>query len=87
MNTEAAVKRNLKVSGGYAYLEAVDSLNHVWLPDRSRHQGHVGIEYVNPRWGLVANLRGTCSVAGHRQRPWAMLLDTDMERVCFAEDR
>ena len=57
-NTEVALLRNLKASGGYTYLEAVDSLNHVWLPDRSRHQGHMGIEYANQRWGLLANLRG-----------------------------
>jgi outer membrane receptor for ferrienterochelin and colicins len=60
LNATAAVAllRNLKASGGYTYLEAVDSLNHAWLPDRSRHQGHVAVEYANPRWGLLANLRG-----------------------------
>jgi outer membrane receptor for ferrienterochelin and colicins len=57
-STQVAVMKNLKVSGGYTYLEAVDSLNHEWLPGRSRHQGHVGAEYSNPRWGLLANVRG-----------------------------
>jgi outer membrane receptor for ferrienterochelin and colicins len=58
VNTELALMKSVRASGGYTYLEAVDSLNHVWLPDRSRHQGHASIEYSNARWGLVANVRG-----------------------------
>jgi outer membrane receptor for ferrienterochelin and colicins len=57
-NTAVALTRKLRAVGGYTYLEAVDSLNHSWLPDRSRHQGHAGVEYADLRRGLLANLRG-----------------------------
>lgn len=54
---QVALSRHLKATGSYTYLEAVDSLNHLWLPDRSRHQGHVGLEYAG-KPGLFVNLRG-----------------------------
>jgi outer membrane receptor for ferrienterochelin and colicins len=54
-----ALTRSLVFSGAYTYLEAVDAITHTWLPYRSRHQGHIKLEYTNPRWGLVTNLRGT----------------------------
>jgi outer membrane receptor for ferrienterochelin and colicins len=51
--------RNLAFSGAYTYLEAIDSINHTWLANRNRHQGHIKLEYSKARWGLVANIRGT----------------------------
>jgi outer membrane receptor for ferrienterochelin and colicins len=57
-NTQIALTKDVRVLGSYTYLEAVDFLNHVWLPYRSRHQGHAAIEYANRHWGLMANLRG-----------------------------
>ncbi|HWB85090.1 MAG TPA: TonB-dependent receptor [Bryobacteraceae bacterium] len=54
-----AITPTLKFSGAYAYLEAVDTINHIWLPNRNRNQGHIKLEYAKPRWGLLANIRGT----------------------------
>lgn len=51
-----ALPWKLKFSGAYTYLEAVDSIDHTWLEGRSRHQGHVQLEYANRGW--TANLRG-----------------------------
>lgn len=54
-----AISPELAFSGAYTYLEAVDSINHVWLGNRNRHQGHIKLEYSKLRWGLLANVRGT----------------------------
>lgn len=54
-----ALTPSLALSGAYTYLEAVDSVTHSWLPYRSRHQGHIKLEYAKPRWGLVTNIRAT----------------------------
>jgi outer membrane receptor for ferrienterochelin and colicins len=54
-----AISRDLAFSGAYTYLEAVDSIRHLWLGNRNRHHGHIQLEYSKPRWGLVANIRGT----------------------------
>jgi outer membrane receptor for ferrienterochelin and colicins len=54
-----ALSPTLAFSGAYTYLEAVDSVNHSWLPFRNRHQGHIKLEYAKTRWGLVTNIRGT----------------------------
>jgi outer membrane receptor for ferrienterochelin and colicins len=54
-----ALTPSLAFSGAYTYLEAVDTVDHTWLPYRSRHQGHVNLQYAKPRWGLVGNIRGT----------------------------
>jgi outer membrane receptor for ferrienterochelin and colicins len=54
-----AITPTLKFSGAYTYLEAVDSINHAWLPNRNRNQGHIKLEYAKARWGLLANIRGT----------------------------
>lgn len=50
-----ALPWKLKFSGAYTYLEAVDSLDHIWLEGRNRHQGHVQLEYASRGW--TANLR------------------------------
>jgi outer membrane receptor for ferrienterochelin and colicins len=54
-----ALTPTLKFSGAYTYLEAVDTINHAWLPNRNRNQGHIKLEYAKARWGLLANVRGT----------------------------
>lgn len=54
-----AITPTLKFSGAYTYLEAVDTVNHAWLPNRNRNQGHIKLEYAKARWGLLANVRGT----------------------------
>jgi outer membrane receptor for ferrienterochelin and colicins len=59
LDGRVALTPSLAFSGAYTYLEAVDSVNHVWLPYRNRHQAHIKLEYAKPRWGLVTNLRGT----------------------------
>lgn len=58
LDGEAALTRRLKLAGAYQYLNARDTLNALPLAGRSRHQGHVRLQYFNPRWGLLANLRG-----------------------------
>jgi outer membrane receptor for ferrienterochelin and colicins len=54
-----AISPELAFSGAYTYLEAVNSIQHAWLENRNRHQGHIKLEYSKPRWGLLANIRGT----------------------------
>ena len=54
-----AISPTLKFSGAYTYLEAVDTIDHTWLPNRNRNQGHIKLEYSKTRWGLLANVRGT----------------------------
>jgi len=33
-------------------------VTHLGLSQRHKHQGYVKTEYVNSRWGLIANVRG-----------------------------
>jgi hypothetical protein len=37
----------------------VATINHAWLPNRNRNQGHIKLEYAKERWGPLANVRGT----------------------------
>lgn len=59
VDAHVALTRSLALSGAYTYLEAVDTVTDTWLPYRSRHQGHIKLEYTNPHLGLITNLRGT----------------------------
>jgi outer membrane receptor for ferrienterochelin and colicins len=49
----------LELSGAYTHLLAEDVTTGIWLPYRSRHQGHVKLQFSRPSLGLLANVRGT----------------------------
>ncbi|MBK9170840.1 MAG: TonB-dependent receptor [Bryobacterales bacterium] len=59
LNGDVTLTRTLRLGGAYTYLNPVDAVTRLHLPQRHRHQGFVRTEYNNPRWGLLANLRGT----------------------------
>ena len=57
VNGDVALTRQIKVEGAYNLLEGEDRATGLLLPQRHRHQGYLKSEYVNHRWGMVANLR------------------------------
>jgi len=59
LDGEFAVRRNLRVSGAYTFLNALDRNTRLGLPQRHRHHGQTRVDYSLPRWGLNANVRGT----------------------------
>ncbi|MBS1874687.1 MAG: TonB-dependent receptor [Acidobacteria bacterium] len=59
VNGAVAVNRRIGVSGAYTFLDAVDRATGLALPQRHRHQGYVKADYSNPRWGVLANVRGS----------------------------
>lgn len=59
LSAEQAITANIRVAGAYTYLDARDSSANLALPQRHKHQGYVKGEYVNPRWGLATNIRGS----------------------------
>ncbi|WP_321473296.1 TonB-dependent receptor [uncultured Paludibaculum sp.] len=59
LDAEQAIKPGLRVAGAYTYLDARDTGTGLALPQRHKHQGYVRTEYSNPRWGLLANVRGS----------------------------
>ncbi|MDX2266701.1 MAG: TonB-dependent receptor [Bryobacter sp.] len=56
---EYAFNRNLRLSGGYTYLNALDRVTRLALPQRHRHHAQTRLDYLIPRWGLTTNLRGS----------------------------
>ncbi len=56
---EYAFRRNLRLSGAYTYLNALDRLTNLGLPQRHRHHAQTRLDYLIPRWGLTTNLRGS----------------------------
>jgi len=59
LDGEYAIRRTLRVSGGYTYLNAIDRVTRLALTQRHRHNGTVRADYAIPRLGIVTNLRGT----------------------------
>lgn len=59
VNGDVALTRDLRVGGAYTFLHPVDTATGLHLTQRHRHQGSSKVEYVNPRWGLFTNLRGS----------------------------
>jgi outer membrane receptor for ferrienterochelin and colicins len=59
LNGDVAVTRRVRLEGAYTLLKGVDRATGLLLPQRHRHQGYVKVDYNNPRWGLLANVRGT----------------------------
>jgi len=56
---EYAFQRNLRLSGGYTFLNALDRLTHLGLTQRHRHHAQTRLDYAIPRWGITTNLRGS----------------------------
>lgn len=48
----------LRLSGTYAYTDAIDAVTGAALSNRNRHQGAVRLDWTPTRLGLRANLRG-----------------------------
>ncbi|MEJ1934769.1 TonB-dependent receptor, partial [Nostoc sp. NIES-2111] len=59
LDGEYAFHRNLRLSGGYTYLHALDRLTRLGLTQRHRHHAQTRLDYLIPRWGLTTNLRGS----------------------------
>lgn len=59
LDAEQAITRQLRVSAAHTFLNARDTGTNLDLSQRHRHQGYVKTEYVNTRWGLQANVRGS----------------------------
>ncbi len=59
LDGEVSIVRNVRASGAYTFLNAIDRNTHLALPQRHRHQGQIRLDYVNNRLGLNANIRGS----------------------------
>lgn len=59
LDGEFAFSRNLRISGGYTFLNALDRNTRMGLPQRHRHHGQTRLDYTVPRWGINTNLRGS----------------------------
>ena len=57
-DAEYAVNRNLRFSGAYTFLNALDRNTRLGLPQRHRHHGQTRVDYFIPKWGVTTNLRG-----------------------------
>jgi outer membrane receptor for ferrienterochelin and colicins len=89
-DAEYAVNRNLRFSGAYTFLNALDRNTRLGLPQRHRHHGQTRIDYFIPRWGLTTNLRGSFfshwllnAAAGTRGLPyriWDAYAGKDLQR-------
>jgi outer membrane receptor for ferrienterochelin and colicins len=90
LDGEYAVNRNLRASGAYTYLNALDRVTRLALAQRHRHQGQIRVDYAIPRLGLVTNIRGSYfshwllnAAAGTRGLPyqiWDAYLGKDLPR-------
>ncbi|MCX6592494.1 MAG: TonB-dependent receptor [Acidobacteria bacterium] len=59
LDGEYAFNRNLRLSGAYTFLNALDRVTQLGLPQRHRHHGQTRLDYFIPRWGISTNLRGS----------------------------
>lgn len=59
LDGEYAFNRNLRLSGAYTFLNALDRVTKLGLPQRHRHHGQTRLDYFIPRWGISTNLRGS----------------------------
>ncbi len=90
LDGEFAFHRNLRLSGAYTYLNALDRNTRLGLPQRHRHHGQTRLDYFIPRWGITSNLRGSFfshwllnAVAGTRGLPfqiWDAYVGKDFRR-------
>lgn len=56
---ELALTRGLRARWAYTFLDAEDEFTGLRLAQRHRHQGFTGLDYLNTRLGLIANVRGS----------------------------
>jgi outer membrane receptor for ferrienterochelin and colicins len=56
---EVALTSRWRARWAYTFLDAIDQGAGLRLAQRHRHQGFTGLDYVNSRLGVVANVRGT----------------------------
>jgi outer membrane receptor for ferrienterochelin and colicins len=56
---EIALTSRWRARWAYTFLDAIDEQTGLRLAQRHRHHGFTGLDYVNARWGVVANVRGT----------------------------
>ncbi|MDX2178826.1 MAG: TonB-dependent receptor [Bryobacteraceae bacterium] len=56
---EAGIGWGFRARGAYTFLDAEDKSTGLDLAQRHRHQGFAGIDYINPRAGVIANVRTT----------------------------
>jgi len=90
LDGEYSFNRQLRVSGSYTYLNALDKLSKLPLTQRHRHTGVVRADYVVPKLGIVANVRGAFfshwvlnSATGTRGLPfqiWDAYISKDLPR-------
>lgn len=59
LDGEYVITRNLRATGAYTYLNALDRNTQLALTQRLRHQGQMRVDYVNAKWGLTTNIRGS----------------------------
>ncbi|MCS7024990.1 MAG: TonB-dependent receptor [Bryobacteraceae bacterium] len=59
LDAELNLVRNLRASGAYTFLQAVDRNTRLPLPQRHRHQGQLRVDYLIPKLGLTANVRAS----------------------------
>lgn len=50
---------DIRVSGSYAYTDAIDAITGAALANRNRHQATVRLDWTPRRFGLRANVRGS----------------------------
>lgn len=77
LDGEVSPWRNLRIGGGYTFLNALDRNTQLGLPQRHRHHGQMRADWSSRRMGLNANIRGTFfshwllnAVAGTRGLPY-----------------
>jgi outer membrane receptor for ferrienterochelin and colicins len=59
VDVQQELTRQLRLQGGYAWLDARDKRTGLTLPQRHKHQGFFRTDYASRRLGLWANMRGT----------------------------
>jgi outer membrane receptor for ferrienterochelin and colicins len=59
LDGEFVASRQVRLSGSYTFLNALDRNTRIALPQRHRHQGQMRADYAINRWGLAMNLRGS----------------------------
>ncbi len=59
LDGEYVFSKNLRASGGYTFLNALDKITRLPLAQRHRHHGQTRVDYTIPKFGITTNLRGS----------------------------
>lgn len=59
LDGEYVFSRRLRASGAYTYLNAIDRITTLALPQRHRHHGQFRVDYAVPKYGITTNVRGS----------------------------